>query len=162
MKEYVTHEFGPFYQQNSKVLILGSIPSKQSRIQGFYYGHPKNRFWKIIATVFNESLPNTIDEKKVLLKKHQIALWDVLASCEIHGSSDHSIENPTINDISSLLDKTQITTIFTTGRKAYQLYQKYCYPITNIEAIYLPSTSPANCKKGIEEELINAYQKIKL
>ncbi len=161
MKEYVTHEFGPFYQTDSKILILGSIPSKQSRIQGFYYGHPKNRFWKVLATVLNEPIPISIDDKKALLTRNKIALWDVLASCEIHGSSDSSITNPIPNDIVSLMKQCQIKKIYTTGKKSYQLYQKYCYPTTKIEAIYLPSTSPANCKKGIEQELINAYQKIK-
>ena len=161
MKQIVTHEFPPFYRANSKILILGSIPSKKSREEGFYYAHPKNRFWSTLATVFNENTPLSLKEKQDFLIRHNIALWDVLESCTINGSSDSSIENIVCNDIKSLLDKTKICYIFTTGRKATTLYQKYCEEKTGIKTTYLPSTSPANCPKNIETILFNAYKQIK-
>ncbi len=159
--EYVEHEFGPFYDTTSKVLILGSIPSKKSRAMGFYYAHPQNRFWKTLAAIYNEEVPTSIEEQKQFLSNHHIALWDVIKSCYITGSSDQSIRQVTVNDISSLLKKTNIQAIFTTGRKSMQLYQKYCFQKTGIPAIYLPSPSPANCKKGIEKWLQEEYQIIK-
>lgn len=157
--EKVIHEFMPIYDKYSKILILGSIPSKKSREVGFYYGHPKNRFWKVVSSVFNEEMPKSIRDKQLFLKKHHIALWDVLASCEIEGSKDMSIHNPIPNDISVMIEHSQIQKIYTTGMKAYQLYQKYCFPITKIEAIYLPSTSPANAVKSVEQ-LIKEYSVI--
>ena len=157
----VKHELKPIYYKNSKVLILWSIPSVKSREIGFYYAHPKNKFWKILSIIYNVELPLTIEEKINFLKNHNIALYDVLASCDINSSSDSSIKNPIPNKLNPIIKKTHIKTIFTTGKKAYNLYQKYCYPETKIKAIYLPSTSPANCKKGIQEELINSYKQIK-
>lgn len=157
----IIHEFGPYFNKDSKVLILGSLPSVKSREEGFYYAHPKNRFWSTLALVYHETIPTTIDDKKQFLNQHHIALWDVIESCEIKGSSDSSIKDVTPNDILSILKQTEITTIFTTGRKAYQLYNKYCYPKTKKEAIYLPSTSPANCPKNIEQILFGHYSKIK-
>lgn len=157
----IEHTLKPIYDKNSKVLILGSIPSIKSRKVGFYYAHPQNKFWKILAKIYNENIPNNKKEKITFLKKHNIALFDVLKSCDIKSSSDSSIKNPIPNDLTPILNKTNIKTIFTSGKKAYNLYQKYCYPKTKINAIYLPSTSPANCPKGIEEKLIQTYSKIK-
>lgn len=157
--ERVEHEFPPYYDSNSKILILGTIPSVQSRKVGFYYCHPQNRFWKVLAYLYQEEVPHTIEGKKALLSKHHIALWDVLASCTIDGSSDQSIRNPICNDLSFLLNKSSIEKIYTTGKKAYDLYQKYCYPNTKIEAILLPSTSPANAAYTLEK-LVDAYAKI--
>lgn len=157
----VEHTLNPIYNKNSKVLILGSIPSVKSREIGFYYGHPKNRFWKILAKIYNEEIENTKQDKINFLIKHHIALFDVLKSCDIAASSDSSIKNPVPNDLSFILKEANIKAIFTTGKRAYQLYQKYCYPNTGIEAIYLPSTSPANCPKGIDEKLEIAYSQIK-
>lgn len=157
----VLHELNPIYDENSKVLILGTIPSIKSRELGFYYAHPKNKFWKTLSLIYNEELPITINEKINFLTKHNIALYDVLASCDNDSSSDSSIKNPVPNNLMPIIQNSKITTIFTTGKKAYELYQKYCYPETKINAIYLPSTSPANCSKGIEERLIKEYYKIK-
>lgn len=157
----ITHEFGPFYKNNSKVLILGSIPSRKSREEGFYYAHPQNRFWKTLSFVYNEDIPQTIVEKKLFLERHYIALWDVINSCDIYGSSDASIKNVIPNDLSIILDNSNIEAIFTTGRKSFNLYNKYCKDKTNMDAIYLPSTSPANCRKGIDELLILEYSKIR-
>ena len=160
----VNHEFGPYVNKDSKVLILGSIPSVKSREFGFYYMHPQNRFWKIISDLFEEDFPETIDEKKDFLKRNKIALWDVLDTCEIEGSSDSSIRNPKVNDIKSIIYGTDIKHIFVTGKKAFELYKKYCYKNVLIEAIYLPSTSGANCAFSYETlkskyEIIRKYTK---
>ena len=151
----------PIYDEYSKVLILGTIPSIKSREVGFYYSHPQNRFWKVLSQIYNEEQPNTINEKISFLTKHHIALYDILASCDIKSSSDSSIKNPVPNQLNPIIKNSKINTIFIIGKKAYNLYQKYCYPETKIEGIYLPSTSPANCFKGIEEKLIKEYTKIK-
>lgn len=156
----VNHEFGPYINKDSRILILGSIPSLKSRELGFYYMHPQNRFWKVISEVFGEILPKTLEEKKELLKKHHIALWDVLESCDIEGSSDSSIKNPMVNDIKSLIVNTDIKYIFVTGKKALNLYNKYCLNDVKIEAIYLPSTSGAN-RQISDEALKREYEIIK-
>lgn len=157
----VNHTIEPIYDKYSKVLILGSIPSIKSREIGFYYSHPKNRFWRTLAIVYDEEIGNTKEDKIRFLKEHHIALFDVLKSCDISASSDNTIRNPIPNDLTPILKEANIKAIFTTGKKAYELYQKYCYKNTNIKAIYLPSTSPANCQKKIEEKLIMSYSKIK-
>lgn len=140
----VNHNFKPVYDNNSKVLILGTIPSVKSRKEGFYYGNPRNRFWQIMEDICETNIPNTIEDKESFLLKNNIALWDVLKSCDIDGSSDSSIRNPIPNDINDIIEKTNITKIYTTGKKATELYNKYLYKQTKIECIYLPSTSPAN------------------
>ena len=157
----VNHSLKPIYTKNAKVLILGSMPSVTSRKLGFYYAHPKNRFWKTLEQVYEEEIGPTKNEKIAFLKRHNIALFDVLKSCDIVNSSDQSIKNPIPNDLLPLLKNTQIKVIFTTGKKAYQLYQKYSYPSTHIKAISLPSTSPLYCPKGIEEKLKEAYKQIR-
>lgn len=141
----VNHEFGPYINNDSKVLILGSIPSVKSRELAFYYMHPQNRFWKLMSDLLNEKFPDTLEDKKNFLKRNKIALWDVLESCEINGSSDSSIKNPKVNDIKGLIDGTDVKYIFVTGKKALELYNRYCYNDVLIKAIYLPSTSGANC-----------------
>lgn len=160
MKQIVNHSFDAYFESDSKILILGSIPSVKSRELGFYYMHPKNRFWKVISKVFEEEYPETLEEKKDFLKRNKIALWDVIKQCEIEASSDSSISNVIPNNIISLLQHTKIKTIYTTGKKAFDLYQKYIYPSTKIEAIYLPSTSPANAIFK-EENLVRKYQIIR-
>lgn len=157
----VIHPLMPIYDKDSKVLILGSMPSVKSREVGFYYGHPKNRFWKTLEKVYGEKIGESNEEKTSFLKKHHIALFDVLKSCDIASSKDQSIKNPIPNDFTEILKNSKIKVIFTTGRKANELYQKYCYPKTKIEAIYLPSTSPCNCPKGIEERLVLAYKEVR-
>ena len=140
----VNHEFGPYINKDSRVLILGSIPSLKSRDYGFYYMHKQNRFWKVISDIFDDKFPDSLSDKKEFLRKNKIALWDVLESCDIEGSSDSSIKNPKVNDIKSLILGTDIKYIFVTGKKAFDLYNKYCFKSVGIEAIYLPSTSGAN------------------
>lgn len=154
--EKVIHEIPPVYDAHSKILILGSIPSLKSREIGFYYGHPQNRFWRVLAAIYQEKIPRTKEEKINFLHRHQIALWDVLASCTITGSSDQSIRNPVPNDFSNICKQCKIEKIYTTGKKAYQLYQKYCFPLTKKSAILLPSTSPANAAYSFEK-LVEAY-----
>lgn len=156
----VNHNLEPFYDKNSEILILGSIPSVKSRELGFYYMHPQNRFWRILEKVYEEPLPVTIEEKKEFLKKYKIALWDVLSSCTIDASSDASIKNIKVNNIKKLIKETNVKRIYTTGKKAYDIYQKEVFPKTKIEAIYLPSSSPANATYSLEK-LIKDYQVIK-
>lgn len=155
----VAHEFGPFYDKDSKVLILGSIPSPKSREQGFYYGHPRNRFWPVLAALFGESVPQTVPERKDFLTRHNIALWDVLASCDIKGADDGSIRNPEPNDMRLITDAADIRAIFTTGGKATKLYEKMCEPVCGIRTHGLPSTSPANCRCSMDK-LTEEYSKI--
>ena len=155
----VTHEFDAFFDKDSRVLILGTIPSPKSREQGFYYGHPQNRFWKVLADLLDEEFPQTVEERKGFLKRNHIALWDVLESCEIKGASDVSIRNARPNDMNRILQAADIRAIFATGAKAAQLYKKLCFPECGVEAVRLPSTSPANCGCSYET-LREAYSQI--
>ena len=145
------HPFPPLYDKNSRVLILGSFPSVKSREQMFFYGHPQNRFWKVIAAVCNDRVPVTIEEKKKLLHSHGIALWDVIESCDIVGSSDSSIRNVKVNDLSRILLAADIRQIYVNGGTAYKYYQKYTEPLLGKAAVKLPSTSPANAAWSVEK-----------
>lgn len=158
-RSLVTHEFPALFDRDSRVLLLGSIPSPKSREQGFYYGHPQNRFWKVMAQVLGEEVPETIPQKKAMLQKHHVALWDVLESCTIVGASDTSIEDVVPNKISELVKKSKVTRIFCTGATAHKLYQKYCAADVGMDAVKLPSTSPANCAVSLEK-LVAAYRDI--
>lgn len=168
MQDYqnVEHTFGPIYDKNSKILILGSFPSVKSREMQFYYGHPQNRFWRVLAFLLNEDIPNTIEDKKRLLIKNHIAVWDVIASCSISGSSDTSIKDVIVNDFTDILQNSKIEKIFVNGTKAYELYRKYAENRTGIKAIKLPSTSPANAAWSFEKlceawgEQLQVYSKI--
>lgn len=142
--EHIVHSFEPVYDKDSEILILGTLPSVKSRENNFYYGHKQNRFWKVLATLLKEPVPETIEEKKAMLLAHRIALWDVIQSCDIKGSSDSSIKNVQPTDIGMILEKTNMTQIYANGNKAGQIYKRYQFPITGIEATVLPSTSPAN------------------
>ena len=142
--EHIVHSFEPVSDKDSEVLILGTLPSVKSRENNFYYGHKQNRFWKVLATLLKEPVPDTIEEKKAMLLAHRIALWDVIQSCDIKGSSDSSIKNVQPTDIGMILEKTNVTQIYANGNKAGQLYKRYQFPVTGIEATVLPSTSPAN------------------
>jgi hypoxanthine-DNA glycosylase len=145
-----THPIPPVYNENSKILILGSFPSVKSREQQFFYGHKQNRFWKVLAQILECPVPNDIEEKKEMLLNNNIALWDVIASCSITGSSDASITDVVPNDLSQILTTADIHAIYCNGNKAYELYQKYIYPTNKIPAIKLPSTSPANASYSLE------------
>lgn len=148
--EQMTHTFAPVFDARSRILILGTFPSVKSRENHFYYGHPQNRFWKVTAALTNSPAPETVEEKKAMLLAGRIAVWDVIASCEITGSSDSSIKNVEPNDIAGLLKKTQIRSIFCNGGKAFELYGKYCEKQCGRKAVKLPSTSPANAAWSLE------------
>ena len=149
-REPVTHEFPAVFDRESRVLLLGSIPSPKSREVGFYYGHPQNRFWKVIAAVLGEGVPTTIPQKKAMLKKHHVALWDVLESCEIRGSSDASIRGAVPVEIGTVTGACRIGTIFVNGGTAKKYYDRYLKALTGREAVQLPSTSPANAAWSLE------------
>ena len=140
----VHNPFEPVYDQNSRILILGSFPSVKSRESGFHYGHPQDRFWKLLARLLGEPLPSGIEDKRELLLRRRIALWDVVAVCDVKGSSEQSIRNVVPTDINRILRAAEIRTIVANGEAAYRLYQKYCREHTGREAVKCPSTSPSN------------------
>lgn len=144
------HTIEPVYDRDSKILILGSFPSVKSREQQFFYGHKQNRFWRVMAQALHCEVPEDIPHKRAMLLAHHVAVWDVIASCEITGSSDASIRDVQPNDLSRILSHADIRAIYTNGSKAYQLYQKYIYPQNGREAHLLPSTSPANAGYSFE------------
>lgn len=153
----VNHEFPPVFDGDSKVLILGTIPSPKSREQGFYYMHPQNRFWKMLSAVLNESVPDSIEGRRALCLKHGIALWDVLESCEIRGAEDSSISNAVPNDLRQIIGNSPIKQIFTTGKKAHALFKRFFPELA--EDICLPSTSPAN-RTISEADMLEQYKRI--
>ena len=155
----MNHPFEPIYDANSNVLILGTFPSVKSREHHFYYGHPQNRFWKVISTLTHTKLPQNIEAKKAMLLAHGIAIWDVIQSCDIVGSSDSSITNVIPMDFSRILAQSQVKRIFANGATAAKLYQKYCEQSTGIPIIKLPSTSPANAAFSLEK-LLNEWSMI--
>lgn len=155
----IKHPFPPFFDKNSRILILGSFPSVKSREQMFFYGHPQNRFWRVISAVLERPVPETIEEKLLFLSSTQIALWDVLASCDITGSSDVSIKNAVANDISIILENADIKQIFVNGKTADKYYNKYIRNAVGREAICLPSTSPANAAWTLDK-LTEAWKSI--
>lgn len=181
--EYQTieHIFEPVFNESSRILILGSLPSVKSRENHFYYGHPQNRFWKLLANLYLQYerqekggagkteatetasvpqtmvVPQTIEEKKEFLYRYHIAIWDVIAQCDIIGSSDSSIKNVIPNDMHKIIDHAPIERIYANGGKAYELYMQYCYPVCKREIIKLPSTSPANAAFSMEK-LMEAWR----
>lgn len=155
----IRHNIEPLYDKNSKILILGSFPSVKSREAQFFYHHPQNRFWKIMSELFHEDC-SSIENKKKCLLNHNIAIWDVINSCDIEGSSDSSIKNVVVNNLNEVIINSKIKTVFTNGKKSYELYNKYCLKNTNITAIPLPSTSPANAMYSLER-LLKEWKVIK-
>lgn len=156
----IIHPIPPLYGKDSKTLILGSFPSVKSREAAFFYGHPQNRFWAVIAAVFGEEKPQTVEEKKRLALSNGLALWDVIAQCEIMGSADSTISDVTANDLSVILENSSVDRIFVNGKAAEKYYNKHTYPKTGIKAICLPSTSPANAAWSFER-LVEAWKIIK-
>ncbi len=154
------HPFPPLYDENSKVLILGSFPSVKSREQMFFYGHPQNRFWNVISAVMGENTPTTIEEKSDFLHTNHIALWDVIASCDITGSSDSSIKNVVANDLTEIFRKANVKQIFVNGRTAEKYYNKHIRDRIGRDAVCLPSTSPANAMWSMDR-LIDAWGIVK-
>ncbi len=148
--ERVIHPFGPLLDSKCRVLILGSMPSIKSREQAFFYGHPQNRFWPLLAKLFNEPEPKTIEEKRVLALSHHVALWDVIASCDIIGSSDADIRNVIPNDLTPIFKTAQINSVFCNGKTSGSYFARYQQKTLGIEAVTLPSTSPANAAWSID------------
>ena len=159
MGQRIFHPFEPLYDRNSSVLILGSFPSVKSREQQFFYGHPQNRFWKVIAALYHADVPATIPEKKALILGNGLALWDAVASCEITGSSDASIRAVRANDLSVILNRSPIRMICCNGKTSWQQYDRLIRPRTGREAMCLPSTSPANARWTLPK-LIDAWSVI--
>ena len=162
--QHLTHGFGPLYDEASEVLILGSFPSVKSREQAFFYGHPQNRFWRIIAALYGEPVPGTgtseetIAAKRALIHRHHLALYDVIEECDILGSSDSSIRNVVPADLGPILAGSKIARIFVNGKTAGKYYEKYLEPVTGIKATVLPSSSPANAAWSLEK-LTEAWRK---
>ena len=154
----IDHPIPPLYGPDSKILILGSFPSVKSREAMFFYGHPQNRFWRILAALCGADMPQSIEEKKRLVLDHGFALWDVIASCEIVGSSDSSITNAVPNDLRPILAGSRVSRIFCNGATAFRLYKRYIQPVTGIEAQCLPSSSPANAAWSLDR-LIATWDK---
>ena len=156
----VEHPIHPVFDESSKILILGSFPSVKSREANFFYGHPQNRFWKVLASVFGEEIPMTVEEKREFLLRNHVAVWDVIHSCDIVGSSDSSIKNVVANDLSVILDVAKIEQIFVNGKTAEQYYKKYIEKEIGRKAICLPSTSPANAAWKVER-LVDVWKQVK-
>lgn len=154
----VIHPVKPIFNENSRMLILGSFPSVKSREICFFYGHPQNRFWRVLAKICNSKIPESIEDKTNLILSNNFAVWDVIHSCEIEGSSDSSIKNVVPNDISVILNNSRVDRIFVNGKKAESLYKKYIEKDVGIQAIYLPSTSPANAAWS-EDRLTEFWKK---
>ena len=146
----IVHPIPPLFDQNSKKLILGSFPSIKSREAMFFYGHPQNRFWRLIAMIYGEDTPLSTEEKSKLILKHNLALWDSIKTCTITGSADSSVKDVVPNDLSVILENSRAERIFCNGAASYNLYKKYIFPSTGIEAVKLPSTSPANAAFGMD------------
>ena len=156
----ISHPFPPLYNEDSRILILGSFPSVKSREQKFFYGHPQNRFWKVTAAVFDCAVPQTIEEKRQFLLEHGVALWDTIASCDIVGSSDSSIKNVVPNDLTPILEGAKIERIFVNGKTSEKYYNRYIRDKIGREALCLPSTSPANAAWSVER-LVEVWQVIR-
>lgn len=150
--ERLTHPFAPVVSENSKILILGSFPSVKSREEGFYYGHPRNRFWRMLADIFGCGVPATVEEKRKLVISHGLALWDTLACCNIHASSDASIREEEPNDIPGFVQMYPVKKVLFNGKASYKYYEKYYKNniiMKNIEKVIMPSTSPANAAASL-------------
>lgn len=154
----VIHPVKPIFDENSRMLILGSFPSVKSREICFFYGHPQNRFWRVMAKICSSKIPESVEDKTNLILSNNFAVWDVIHSCEIEGSSDSSIKNVVPNDISVILNNSRVDRIFVNGKKAESLYKKYIEKNVGIQAIYLPSTSPANASWS-EDRLTKIWKK---
>lgn len=164
MGEIFTHTFEPIFDKNSEILVLGSFPSVKSRENNFYYAHPQNRFWRVVASVYSCPVPKTVEEKENMLLSNKIAVWDVIKSCEITGSADSTIKSVIPNDLSEILSVADIKKIYANGKTAQSLYNKYIKKNTGVDIISLPSTSPANAAYSLEKlikewKIINEYNR---
>lgn len=153
----IVHPVEALFNENSKILILGTFPSVKSREAKFFYGHPQNRFWRVMARLCDAELPQTVEDKKKLILDNHFALWDVIHSCDVEGSADSSIKNVVPNDIGVILNNSEVSRIFVNGKKAESLYKKYLEKETGITAVCLPSTSPANASWS--EDRLTEYRR---
>lgn len=164
MNETVVHEIAPVWDKDSRILILGTMPSPKSREAGFFYMHPRNRFWRVMPVIFGEKLSDSVKDRKDFLMRHKIAIWDVLASCKISGASDSSIKNAIPNDFSQIFSESKIRHVYCTGKTAFSFWKKFCAPVYEhkfgITCVCLPSTSPANAAWTFEN-LLKEYAVIK-
>jgi hypoxanthine-DNA glycosylase len=159
--ETLVHPWGAVYDSESRILILGTFPSPKSRENGFPYGHPQNIFWPTLAEVLGKEVPAAdAAAKKMFLLENHVALWDVLHSCKIDGASDSSIREPVANKFKPIIESSKITKIFTTGKKATELFEKYCTGESGLSPIYLPSTSPANRALQAKPEFKEAWSQV--
>lgn len=158
--EHIVHPFGPMYNEESRILVLGSLPSVKSREQAFFYGHPQNRYWPMIAAIFGETAPQTIEEKRALAMRHGIAMWDTIYSCDIKGSSDSSIRNVEPTDLMQIIQASKVEHVICNGKTSGNYYHRYQEKITGIPALVLPSTSPANAAWKMDR-LIEAWSVIR-
>lgn len=149
--QHIVHPFPSLYDEESRILILGSFPSVKSREQKFFYGHPQNRFWKVLAAVMEQDVPVTISEKQAFLHRNHIALWDAIYECDIQGSSDSSIRNAVPTDLARVLAESKVTRIFCNGKTSAAMFEKYHAKNLGMEAVVLPSTSPANAAWSFEK-----------
>ena len=156
-RESIVHPIAPTYDADSEILILGSFPSVKSREMGFYYGHPRNRFWRVMAALYGEETPMSVDERRAFLLRNRVAAWDVIASCTITGSSDSSIRDVVPNDLRPILAGSKVTRIFVNGKTAERMYARYTEPVLGIAAVCLPSTSPANAAWSLQK-LIDTWR----
>lgn len=156
----IKHPIPPLYDKNSKILILGSFPSVKSRETAFFYGHPQNRFWTVLPMIFDDEIPKTVERKKQFALKHNIALWDVISSCDIQGSADSTIKNVQPNDLSVILKNADIKMIFANGKTAEKFYNKYTKPLIKRDICVLPSTSPANAAWNVSK-LVESWSIVK-
>ena len=158
--QHIIHPIPPTWNRDSRILILGSFPSVRSREMAYFYGHPQNRFWQVLAEIFRKPFPESVEERRAFLLENRVAAWDVIASCTISGSSDSSIRDVTINDLHPILEGADIQQIYVNGKKAYQLYERYTRPAIGRDAVCLPSTSPANAAWTLEK-LIEVWSQIR-
>lgn len=158
--QQIHHTLPPVFDRHSRILILGTMPSPKSRQTKFYYGHPQNKFWRVLQALFEAAPLVTTEEKTAFLLTHRIALFDVLQSCQIRGASDASIKAPVPNDFTPILSQAPIQAVFTTGKTATRLFERLCAKQTGFSPIYLPSTSPANCANYTLDALVEAYRVI--
>ena len=158
-RQYIVHPIPPTFDADSEILILGSFPSARSREMGFYYGHPRNRFWTVMAALYGEDVPVGVDARRSFLLRNRVAAWDVIGSCTIAGSSDSSIRDVTANDLRPILSGSRVQRIFVNGKTAAKMYRRYAQPVIGIDAVCLPSTSPANASYSLER-LISEWKAI--
>jgi len=158
--ETISHQIAPVYDEQSRVLVLGTMPSPLSREVGFYYGNPRNRFWPVLAALWDEQIPENTEARRAFCLRHHVALWDVLARCTITGASDASIQDPVPNDVGRILAAAPIARVFCTGGTATRLYRRLIEPAVGVPCVGLPSTSPANARMRLPG-LIEAYAPVR-